>query len=76
MTTMNTAKLAAITAEIYQSMGLSELTDERTDELITNQLNDAGIDIDEDGTPDYSECEYTRQAVRRALEIWSAEVFK
>jgi hypothetical protein len=72
-TQITTAKLAEITGEAYTALGISAATDDRTDELIASELADAGIEIDEDSEPDWSTCEYTRQAVSRALEAWAAE---
>ena len=70
---MTTEKLAEITTEVYTAMGLSELTDDHTDELISGQLDRANIAINEEETPNFAECELTRHAVRRALEIWQFE---
>ncbi len=71
--TMTTHVLSEIEGEVYTALGLSEETDDHVDELIAAALADAGITIDENWEPGHADREYTRQAVRKALERWQHE---
>lgn len=71
---MTTAKLAEIAYEVYRSEGIGFETNDRLDEIISRELRDAGIEIDEDAEDSYAETEYARPAVRHAMQEWADEL--
>ena len=74
MTTLTSPKVADLVNEVYQSEGIGFETDDRLDEIVAQELSDAGIEIDEEAADGFTETEYARPFVRRAVCRWADEL--
>lgn len=74
MTKVQSSTIYALQCEEYDALGCTALTDERLDELVVTQLNNAGIEVDEDHKETRRDIAAAREAISVALTRWQWEL--